>query len=300
MQNPSNSVRPPIWKCYLKLSKSNVVFEMVFTAIVGMLLASPGLPPIVTMIYASLGIGFAAASSASINQIIEIDVDKDLNPHRPLPMGWLTPAQARNFALALAVISMLILVFLVNTLTAILTLLSGIGYSFFYTKYLKKWTSQNIVVGGIFGATPPLLGWCAITNSIEPHALLLVLIIFVWTPPHYWPLSIARIDKNRYIFETHGIPKLPVTHGIPYTCVQILLYTILLVIAIIFPFITHMSGLIYLSIVLPLSLGYLYLAIRLMQKQDQKTAMFTFWFSLVYITLLFAALVVDHYFKYTL
>lgn len=299
MATPSIS-RPPVWKCYLNLCKSNVVIEMVFTAIVGMLLAVPGMPPLDIVAYASLGIALAASSAAAINHFVDRKIDVDLNPHRPLPMAYLTPKQVMVFAIVTGLVSMLILIIFVNILTAFLTFLSAFGYAIVYTKYLKWITSQNIVIGGIFGAMPPLLGWCAITGTIHPHALLLVLIIFVWTPPHFWPLAIARLEKYQGIYFIHGIPMLPVTHSVEHTRLQILLYTILLLIVILLPYLTHMSGLIYLAVVLPLSLGYIYLALLMMYKKDKKTAMNTFWYSLIYITLLFAALLVDHYFKYTL
>jgi len=291
--------RPPSWKCYLNLCKSNVVIEMVFTAVVGMLLAVPSLPPIATMIYANLGIAFAAASAAAINHFVDRDIDKKLNPHRPIPMGYLQPKQVIVFATVLGIIGMVILITQVNALTAWLTLISLFGYAVIYTKYLKRMTPQNIVIGGAFGATPPLLGWCAITGEVHPYALLLMLIIFVWTPPHFWPLAIARQEKYQKIYEDFKIPMLPVTNGIDHTLLQILLYSILLLIVTILPYLTGMSGLIYLATVVPLGLGFIYYAVLMMRRKDKKTAMTTFWFSIVYITLLFAALLIDHYFKFS-
>jgi heme o synthase len=299
MTNVSPS-RPPSWKCYLNLCKSNVVIEMIFTAVVGMLLAVPALPPVDTMIYANIGIALAAASAAAINHFVDRDIDKKLNPHRPIPMGYLSPKQVMIFALVLGVIAMVVLMVKVNALTAWLTLLSLFGYAVVYTKYLKRMTPQNIVIGGAFGATPPLLGWCAITGEIHPYALLLVLIIFVWTPPHFWPLAIARQEKYQKIYDDFKIPMLPVTNGVDHTLLQILLYSVLLLIVTLLPYLTGMSGLIYLATVIPLGLIFIYYALLMMRKKDKKTAMTTFWFSIVYITLLFAALLIDHYFRFTL
>lgn len=293
------TLRPPLWKCYLNLCKSNVVIEMVFTALVGMLLAVPQLPPISTMIYANLGIAFAAASAAAINHFVDRDIDKKLNPHRPIPMGYLQPKQVIYFAAVLGIIGMVILITLVNALTAWLTLISLFGYAVVYTKYLKRMTPQNIVIGGAFGATPPLLGWCAITGDVHPYALLLMLIIFVWTPPHFWPLAIARQEKYQKIYEDFKIPMLPVTNGLEHTLLQILLYSILLLIVSILPYLTGMSGLIYLATVVPLGIIYIYYAVLMMRLKDKKTAMTTFWFSLIYLSLLFAALLLDHYFKFS-
>jgi protoheme IX farnesyltransferase len=296
----NEAIRPPLWKCYLNLCKSNVVIEMIFTAVVGMLLAVPSLPPVATMIYANIGIALAAASAAAINHFVDRDIDKKLNPHRPIPMGYLTPKQVMTFAAIVGVIAMLVLITKVNALTAWLTLLSLFGYAVVYTKYLKRMSPQNIVIGGAFGATPPLLGWCAITNEIHPYALLLVLIIFVWTPPHFWPLAIAREEKYQKIYEDFKIPMLPVTNGLEHTRLQILLYSVLLLIVTLLPYLTGMSGLIYLGTVIPLGLGFIYYALLMMWHKDKKTAMTTFWFSIVYITLLFAALLIDHYFRFTL
>jgi protoheme IX farnesyltransferase len=191
---------------------------------------------------------------------------------------------------------MLLLIFLVNTLTAILTFLSLFGYAIIYTLYLKKATPQNIVIGGAFGATPPLLGWCAITDEVHPYALLLVLIIFVWTPPHFWALAIARREEYAKV----NIPMLPVTHGPEFTRLQILLYTILLMCVTLLPYLTGMSGLIYLVSAVFLGLVFIYYALLMMRKKDNKTAMKTFGYSIVYITLLFAALLIDHYLRLTL
>lgn len=286
------------WKSYLELCKPNVVAEMVFTAVVGMLLAVPGMPPLALFAYSTIGIALAASSAAAINHFIDQKADAQMarNKNRPLPTGKLSSTNVIVFATLLGVIAMLLLVFLVNTLTAILTFASLFGYAILYTVYLKRMTPQNIVIGGAFGATPPLLGWCAMTGEVHPHALLLVLIIYVWTPPHFWPLAIAKQDEYAKV----GIPMLSVTHGPDFTRFQILLYTLLLFIVTLWPYLTGMTGLIYLAVTVPLGLGFIYHAILMRRNKDNKTAMRTFWYSIVYLTLLFAALLTDHYFKITL
>jgi protoheme IX farnesyltransferase len=295
MSNPSPDIS---WKNYLTLCKPNVVLEMLFTAVVGMLLAVPGMPPLATVFYATLGIALAASSAAAINHFIDRKADAQMGrtENRPLPKGSLTATNVMVFAVVLGVASMLILVLLVNVLTAILTFLSLFGYAIVYTLYLKRATPQNIVIGGAFGATPPLLGWCAMTNTIHPYALLLVLIIFVWTPPHFWALAIARREEYAKV----NIPMLPVTHGVEFTRLQILLYTVLLLISTLLPYLTGMSGLIYLGVALPLGVVFIYLAVLMMRTKDNKTAMKTFAYSILYITVIFAALLLDHYFPLTL
>ena len=286
------------WKNYYTLCKPNVVAEMLFTAVVGMLLAVPGIPPIEPFIFGTIGIALAASSAAAVNHFIDRKADAQMTrtENRPLPAGELTAANVITFAFVLGVSSMLILILLVNTLTAVLTFLSLFGYAIIYTLYLKRATPQNIVIGGIFGATPPLLGWCAMTNEVHPYALLLALIIYVWTPPHFWALAIARREEYAKV----NIPMLPVTHGPEFTRLQILLYTILLLIVTLLPYLTGMSGLIYLVSAVLLGLGFIYYAVLMMRKKDNKTAMKTFVYSIVYITLLFAALLIDHYLNFTL
>jgi len=286
------------WKNYYTLCKPNVVGEMLFTAVVGMLLAVPGMPPLGPFIYGTIGIALAASSAAAINHFIDRKADALMRrtEKRPLPTGELNTTNVISFAAVLGVSSMLILILLVNTLTAILTFLSLFGYAIIYTLYLKRATPQNIVIGGIFGATPPLLGWCAMTGEIHPFALLLALIIFVWTPPHFWALAIARREEYAKV----NIPMLPVTHGPEFTRLQILLYTILLMIVTLLPYLTGMTGLIYLVSAVLLGLGFIYYAVLMMRKKDNKTAMKTFVYSIVYITALFAALLIDHYFRFTL
>jgi protoheme IX farnesyltransferase len=281
------------WKKYLTLCKPNVVLEMLFTAVVGMLLAVPGMPPLDTLAYSVAGIALAASSAAAINQFIDRKADAAMRrtENRPLPKGELSAAQVIAFAAVLGIASMALLVVKVNVLTAVLTFVSLFGYAFIYTVYLKRLTPQNIVIGGVFGATPPLLGWAAMTNEVHPYALLLMLIIFVWTPPHFWALAIARREEYAKV----NIPMLPVTHGNEFTRLQILLYTLLLLIATLLPYLTGMTGLIYLAAALLLGLTFIYLAILMMRRKDNKTAMQTFGYSIVYITVLFAVLLLDHY-----
>ncbi len=290
----TNKPDPHSWKNYLALCKPRVVTLIIFTAMVGMFLAVPGMPPPDLLIYATLGIGLAAASAAAINHFIDRKADAEMarTKYRPLPMGELSAWHVLTFAGSIGLIAMLILIFLVNTLTAFLTFLSLIGYAIVYTVYLKKMTPQNIVIGGAAGAAPPLLGWTAITGSVHPHALLLFLIIFVWTPPHFWALAIAKREEYAKV----DIPMLPVTHGVAFTRLQILLYTILLLISTLLPYLTGMSNLIYLVSAVLLGLGFIYYAVQMMRKKDNKTAMRTFAYSIIYLMLIFAALLIDHYF----
>lgn len=285
------------WSNYLELCKPKVVLLLVFTANVGMLLAVPGMPPIAEFIYATLGIGLASASAAAINHYIDQKADAEMarTKNRPLPSGELNSSNVLIFAAMLGMIGMLILILLINTLTAVLTFLSLIGYAIIYTVYLKRLTPQNIVIGGAAGAAPPVLGWCAMTGEVHPYALLLFLLIYVWTPPHFWALAIAR----RAEYAKVDIPMLPVTHGTEFTRLHILLYTILLFIVTLLPYLTGMSGLIYLIPSAGLSLGFIFFAIKMMRTKDDKTAMQTFAYSIVYLMLLFAFLLVDHYYRFT-
>jgi heme o synthase len=281
------------WRRYLELTKPKVVALITFTAIVGTLLASPGFPPLDALIWGNLGIALAAACAATINHVLDRRIDELMarTRARPLPTGDLTEGNALIFAAVLGVSSMAILAFLVNLLTAVLTFASLIGYAVVYTLWLKRATSQNIVIGGAAGAAPPVLGWAAVTNSIDPNALLLFLIIFIWTPPHFWALAIARRDE----YARAGIPMLPVTHGLAYTRLQVLLYTVLLALVTILPFVTHMSGLLYLAAALVLNAGFLYYALALKITARTELPMRVFRFSITYLMWLFAALLVDHY-----
>jgi len=278
---------------YLELCKPRVVALIVFTAVVGMFLAVPSMPPWQALVFGTLGIWLAASSAAVINHVLDarIDAVMDRTRNRPLPTGHLGQRQAMVFALLLAVASMLVLVVLVNPLTAILTFLSLIGYAVIYTVYLKRATPQNIVIGGAAGAAPPVLGWTAVTNSVDPHALLLFLIIFIWTPPHFWALAIARKDEYAKV----DIPMLPVTHGVAFTRQYILLYTILLVIVTLLPWITQMSGVFYLFGALALGAGFLYYAIALRFSERSDLPMKTFSYSITYLMALFSFLLIDHY-----
>jgi protoheme IX farnesyltransferase len=285
------------WKNYLELCKPKVVVLLVFTAIVGMLLAVPGMPPLVNLIYGTLGIGLASSSAAAINHFIDQKADAKMarTQNRPLPSGELNSRNVLVFAGIIGLLAMIILVVFVNMLTAVLTFLSLIGYAVIYTMYLKHMTPQNIVIGGAAGAAPPLLGWCAITGEVHPHALLLFLIIFVWTPPHFWALAVAKQEE----YAKAKIPMLPVTHGAEFTRLQIFLYTILLFIVTLLPYLTGMSSLIYLFSALILGFIFIYYAINLMRNKDNKTAMKTFFYSITYLMLMFAALIIDHYFPFS-
>jgi protoheme IX farnesyltransferase len=284
---------PALWRRYLELTKPKVVALITFTAIVGTLLASPGLPPLAALVWGNLGIALAAACAATINHVLDRRIDEQMarTRARPLPTGALTERNALVFAAALGVLSMALLAFLVNLLTAALTFLSLIGYAVVYTVWLKRATSQNIVIGGAAGAAPPVLGWAAVTNSVDPNALLLFLIIFIWTPPHFWALAIARRDE----YARAGIPMLPVTHGLAYTRLQVLLYTVLLTLVTLLPYVTGMSGLLYLAAALGLNGGFLYYALALKVSARAELPMRVFHFSVTYLMWLFAALLVDHY-----
>jgi protoheme IX farnesyltransferase len=284
---------PALWRRYLELTKPRVVSLITFTAIVGTLLASPGLPPLEALVWGNLGIALAAACAATINHVLDRRIDEQMarTRGRPLPTGQLTERNALVFAALLGVLAMAILAFLVNLLTAVLTFLSLIGYAVIYTLWLKRATPQNIVIGGAAGAAPPVLGWTAVTNSVEPNALLLFLIIFAWTPPHFWALAIARRDE----YARAGIPMLPVTHGIAYTRLQVLLYTVLLTLVTLMPYLTRMSGLLYLGAALVLNAGFLYYALALKITAREELPMRVFRFSVTYLMWLFAALLLDHY-----
>jgi len=278
---------------YLLLCKPRVVVLIVFTAIVGMFLAVPGLPPLGISLAATLGIGLAASSAAAINHLLDRRIDAKMarTRNRPLATGQLTERNVLIFAISLGMLAMSILVLWVNSLTATLTFLSLIGYAIVYTAWLKRATPQNIVIGGAAGAAPPVLGWTAITGTLDPQALLLFLIIFVWTPPHFWALAIYRKEEYALV----NIPMLPVTHGSAFTRLQILLYTILLVIVTTLPFLTGMSGLVYLSGVTVLNAGFMWYALRMMTSKDVLLPMHTFAFSITYLMVLFIFLLADHY-----
>jgi protoheme IX farnesyltransferase len=270
-----------------------VVALIVFTALVGMLLASPGTVPLDIFFFGLLGIALASGSAAAVNHVVDrrIDAIMGRTKGRPLPQGAVSSGDALAFALAIGAIAMFLLVVFVNLLTAVLTFLSLIGYAVIYTMFLKRATPQNIVIGGAAGAAPPVLGWCAVTGSADPGALLLFLIIFTWTPPHFWALAIHRSEEYAKV----GMPMLPVTHGHAFTRVQILLYTVLLLLVTLLPYGYGMSGGFYLGGALVLGLGFLYYAVRLFQGDDERMPMKTFGYSIIYLMALFAFLLVDHY-----
>ena len=280
-------------KNYYELCKPNVVLMMLICAFVGSLLASRTMAPLSLIAISMLGIGLCASSAAAINQIIDRKADANMSrtENRPIPQGEISPTKASIFAIALGFLGSTILVLYVNTLTAILTLGSLIGYAFIYTIYLKRATPQNIVIGGLAGAAPPLLGWTAVTNSIDPNSLLLVLIIFAWTPPHFWALAIHRKDD----YAKENIPMLPVTHGVQFTKLQIILYTIIMILVSILPFVVMMSGLFYLIAALVLGSIFLYYSFALYFDKNDEYAFPTFVYSIYYIFFIFAALLIDHY-----
>jgi protoheme IX farnesyltransferase len=281
------------WRDYYELGKPRVVMLIMFTAIAGMFLAAPGFPPANALIFGTLGIAFAASAAAAINHVLDRRFDEQMarTKNRPLPTGHLTERQALGYATVLAVLSMVLLWGWVNALTAVLTFCSLIGYAVVYTVWLKHATPQNIVIGGAAGAAPPVLGWTAVTGSVDPYALLLFLIIFAWTPPHFWALAIARRDE----YAKAGIPMLPVAYSSDFTRLHILLYTILLVIVTLLPYLTGMSGLIYLAAAMVLGGFFLFRALQLKVRKDASLPMQTFSFSITYLALLFAALLIDHY-----
>ena len=282
------------WRSYYNLCKPKVVYLIIFTAVVGMLLSTEGSLPLDTFIAASLGIGLASASGAALNHWVDqrFDVVMERTSNRPLPSGDLLPHQALIFALSLAVIAMAIMLIWTNLLATLLTLISLIGYAVIYTVYSKRTTPQNIVLGGAAGAAPPLLGWCAMTGEVNSEALLLFLIIFLWTPPHFWALAIKRKEE----YARAGLPMLPVTHGVAFTKLNILLYTIMLLIVSVMPFLIHMTGLIYFAGAVALGLGFVYHAVKLYKTgESDEHAMKTFAYSIFYLSALFGFLLLDHY-----
>jgi heme o synthase len=282
---------------FLALCKLRVVALIVFTAIVGMALSVPGMVPLDALLLGSIGIGLAAASAAAINHLLDARTDQVMTRtrNRPLPTGQLSEGQVLVFALTLAASSMIILVVFINLLTAVLTFASLIGYAVIYTAWLKRATSQNIVIGGAAGAAPPVLGWTAVTGEVHAYALILFLIVFVWTPPHFWALAIYR----RHDYEAADVPMMPVTHGVGFTRWQILFYTIILILVTLLPWLTGMSGLVYLAGATVLNLGFLGYAIAMLKPHHEQLAMQMFRFSIIYLMALFAFLLIDHYLPLT-
>jgi len=282
-----------VWRDYIELCKPRVVALMLLTVLVGMYLAAPGWVSLPLIGFTLLGVGLCAGSAAAINHLVDKRIDRIMarTRKRPVAEGRVSIQQALWFAFLLGVLGLGTLTYFVNPLTAILTFVSVIGYAGIYTGYLKRATSQNIVIGGLAGAAPPLLGWTAVANQLDPQALLLVLIIFTWTPPHFWALAIYRFED----YKNAEIPMLPVTHGIRYTKLNVLLYTILLLIVSLLPFVVGMSGWLYLAGALLLGMRFLYWATVLYVREEAIVAMRTFRFSIFYLMLLFVFLLIDHY-----
>ena len=281
------------WRDFYEMCKPRVVMLMILTSLVGMFLAVPGMVPLDVLVLGNLGIALVAGSGAVVNHLIDrkIDVVMKRTHNRPIPQGRVDPLQAGVFAAVIGLAGMAILLLWVNPLSAWLTLASFVGYAFIYTGYLKHATPQNIVIGGLAGAMPPLLGWSAVTGTIEADAVVLVLIIFAWTPPHFWALAIHRKEE----YAKSGVPMLPVTHGERVTKIHITVYTAILVVSSAIPYFSGMSSLLYLSAALALGAGFMFWSLKLMRNPAPSTAMDTFKYSIVYLALLFVALVVDHY-----
>lgn len=293
-----DTARPTI-KDFLKLCKLKVVALIMLTAVVGMLLATKGLPPLDLVILGSIGIALASCSAAVFNHVVDqrIDTIMSRTKNRPMPEGKVNSQQAIIFGIIIGAIGLGILALWVNMLTAVLTFFALIGYAVIYTMYLKRATPQNIVIGGAAGAAPPVLGWAAITNSVELDAMLLFLIVFIWTPPHFWALAIHRHEEYAKV----DVPMLPVTHGLPFTRLQILLYTVILFIVTLMPYLIGMSSLIYLIGAVLLGIGFLYYAVQMIRHPDNmELPMKTFGFSINYLMILFVILLVDHYFPLNL
>lgn len=277
---------------YYELCKPRVVLLMLLTSVVGMLLATDEIPWRILLL-GTLGIGLSASAGGVLNQVIDHRIDGVMGrtKKRPIPAGHVSTKNAAIFAFILSLMGMSILIFCVNSLTAVLTFATLIGYAFIYTIYLKRTTPQNIVIGGLAGATPPLLGWTAVTNSVDPSVLLLVLLIFTWTPPHFWALAIARFDE----YKKAEIPMLPVTHGIRYTKLCILLYTILMVLISLMPYIVNLSGLLYFVGALVMGVIFIIKNVELYRSDSPEVAMSSFYYSIFYLMVVFFLLLIDHY-----
>ncbi len=288
-----NSTSTPIWRDYLELTKPGVQALLFVSCISGMLIGSNFSPPLLIFIFGLLGISFLAGSAGVINHIFDSEIDAKMNrtSSRPLAQGSITEFSASMFAAGLYISGSLMLLVYVNALTWILTSLTFIFYAFIYTRYLKFMTSQNIVIGGLAGAMPPLLGWTAVSNTIEPNAWLLVLIVMVWTPPHFWALAVHRVED----YAEAGVPMLPVQKGIAFTKQHILLYTLLLLVSTMLPYAVGMFHELYLVIALILGLGFLYFSIKLYRDETNASAMQTFAYSISYLAVLFGAMLVDRY-----
>ena len=284
--------QPPIWQDYLELTKPRVVALMILTALIGMCMAVPGFVPWQPLVLGNLGIALCAGAAAAINHIVDERIDQQMSrtQRRPVATGRISQRKAIIFALVLSAAGVGVLVVWVNTLTAVLTVASLVGYAFIYTMFLKRATPQNIVIGGLAGAAPPLLGWTAVTGEVHGHALLLVLIIFAWTPPHFWALAIHKREE----YASVGIPMLPVTHGVRFTALHILLYTIIMVLITLLPFATRLSSWLYLASALGLGAVFMYWSLRIWNG-DEKAPMATFKYSITYLLVLFIAMLLDHW-----
>ena len=280
---------------YLEVCKPKIVVTIVFTAVVGMFLAVPGMVPVDILLAGAAGIGLGAAAGAAFNHAVERRIDTVMarTRDRPVVAGVLAPRSVTVFACILAAASAGVLLVWVNWLTAALTLVSTTAYAVVYTVWLKPATPQNIVIGGAAGAMPPVIGWAAVTGAVDPHALLLFLIIFAWTPPHFWALAIHRRSE----YAAADVPMLPVTHGVAFTRLQILLYTLLLLVASVLPYVTRMSGIVYLAGAIVFGAVFVYYALALMFRDDPALPMRTFGYSIVYLFGIFALLLVDHHFQ---
>ncbi|MBD3646583.1 MAG: protoheme IX farnesyltransferase [Pseudomonadales bacterium] len=283
-----------VWRDYFEMCKPNVVWLMLLCSLVGMFLATEGMVPLDILIFGNLGLALVAGSAAALNHLLDSTIDARMarTRNRPVAQGRISMVQGLVFIATTGIAGMLILTLLVNPLTAWLNFASWLGYGIVYSVWLKRATPQNIVIGGLFGAAPPLFGWTAVTGSIDPGGLLLVLIIFAWTPPHFWALALDRIEDYRKL---EDVPMLPVTHGEQYTRLHILLYTVILVIVTVLPWLTGMSGLPYLFAALGLGAGFLYLCFELLAGKDPKTPIRMFKYSIIYLMALFLALLFDHY-----
>ena len=282
-----------LWRDYLELTKPKVVALMILTAVIGMCMAVPGFVPWQPLILGNLGIALCAGAAAAINHIVDERIDQKMarTKKRPVATGRISQREAIVFATVLALLGIVILVVWINTITAVLTVASLIGYAFIYTMFLKRATPQNIVIGGLAGAAPPLLGWTAVTGEMHGHALLLVLIIFAWTPPHFWALAIHRREE----YASVGIPMLPVTHGVKFTALHILLYTIIMFLITLLPFVTLLSGWLYLGGAVVLGLIFLYWSIEIIRGKNAQAPMETFKYSIAYLLVLFSIMLVDHW-----
>ncbi len=281
------------WRDYKELTKPNVVALMILTSVIGMFMAVPGMVPLNALILGNLGIAMVAGAAAAVNHLVDQRVDQHMarTRNRPIAQGRLGTAQAAVFALVMGGLGMAILLLWVNALTAWLTLASLVGYAFIYTLFLKRATPQNIVIGGLAGAAPPLLGWTAVTGEVHGHGLLLALIIFAWTPPHFWALAIHRKEEYAAV----DIPMLPVTHGVAFTKLHIMLYTIIMILVTLLPFATRLSGPLYLLGAVVLGGGFLYWAIELLRNKNPRAPIETFRYSIVYLMALFVVMLIDHY-----